>query len=88
MKRMDPFFTKMITIFGIFFGGVIGMAGALSYNDGAAYFGGSICILAILFDVLFYRCPHCGKYLGKNSTSGYCPHCGRKIYEDEEDGGV
>ena len=36
MKRMDPFSAKMITIFGIFFGGVIGMAGALSYNDGAA----------------------------------------------------
>ncbi|MBQ3534928.1 MAG: hypothetical protein IJA56_07215 [Clostridia bacterium] len=33
---------------------------------------------------LFWRCPHCGTFLGR-STGEYCPHCGKKL-EEEGDG--
>ncbi len=30
----------------------------------------------------FYRCPHCGGYLGRSGRRGFCPHCGHKLPED------
>ena len=32
------------------------------------------CIVILIFN----RCPHCKRYLGK-SYGGYCPHCGKKL---------
>ncbi|MDO5401179.1 MAG: hypothetical protein Q4F17_09410 [Eubacteriales bacterium] len=32
----------------------------------------------VLFGFLFYRCPHCGKFLGR-ADGGYCPFCGEKL---------
>lgn len=37
--------------------------------------------VAVIFDIVFYRCPHCGKPLGHNSVMGFCPCCGKKIEE-------
>lgn len=43
--------------------------------------GGVVVMLCGLgFQLLFYRCPHCGKYLDR-STGPFCPHCGRSIDE-------
>jgi len=39
-----------------------------------------IMLLALLFHVLFYRCPHCNRFLDRN-TGEYCPHCGEKVNE-------
>lgn len=36
-------------------------------------------LAAILFLLLFNRCPHCGGFLGHAGGSGYCPHCGEKL---------
>lgn len=35
---------------------------------------------AIVIMALFYRCPHCGGYLGKTwYHDRYCPHCGHYL---------
>lgn len=43
-----------------------------------------IAIVAIIADVgfriLFYRCPHCNRFLDR-STGSFCPHCGRNVNE-------
>ena len=31
-----------------------------------------------ILTILFWKCPHCGKYLGR-SIGEYCPHCGEKL---------
>ena len=36
-------------------------------------FGG----LAVL--LIYYRCPHCGRHLGREGGLTYCPHCGRAL---------
>ena len=33
---------------------------------------------AIVFIIIFCRCPHCGGFLGFNWYK-YCPHCGNQI---------
>ena len=51
-------------------------------NIGAFVIAGLLFLLvAVVFDIAFYRCPHCGKPLGHNSVMGFCPCCGKKIEE-------
>ena len=34
----------------------------------------------VLMKVILFRCPHCGRYLGRSFRPGkYCPYCGEKI---------
>lgn len=35
---------------------------------------------SIIHYVIFYRCPHCGKFLDR-STGEFCPNCGKKVDE-------
>ena len=60
-------------------GGILGIIGAL-YSVVLAVAGMILMICNMLFYFLFYRCPHCGRYLDRN-TGEYCPHCGEKIDE-------
>ena len=40
---------------------------------------GVILVLAAMVQYLiFYRCPSCGRYLGRGLPN-YCPHCGEKL---------
>ena len=32
----------------------------------------------IVFRLVCFRCPHCGKYLDR-STGDYCPYCGKDV---------
>ena len=41
-------------------------------------------VLIVAFAVclfLFWRCPHCGKHLGRMDNAEFCKHCGEKLYE-------
>lgn len=40
--------------------------------------GAVIALSSIIPNLLFYRCPYCGRMLGKISAS-FCPHCGKRI---------
>ena len=42
--------------------------------------GIAIMLFAIVIGVLYYRCPHCGKHLGRG-TPDACPHCGNPLEE-------
>ena len=42
--------------------------------------GIAIMLFAIVIGVLYYRCPHCGRPLGRIGVGGaYCPHCGKAL---------
>ena len=34
---------------------------------------------AILFSLWNWRCPSCGKYLGRATNPSFCPKCGVKL---------
>ena len=44
-----------------------------------------ICVGSFLLGFLVWKigwkCPHCGKHLGRIGQSDLCPHCGKNIYE-------
>ena len=42
-----------------------------------------LCLLlgAYLLEKSCYRCPHCGKHLGRE-RGNTCPHCGRSLTEE------
>ncbi len=40
--------------------------------------GAVIALSSIIPNLLFYRCPYCGRMLGKISAS-FCPHCEKRI---------
>ena len=45
-----------------------------------AILGIAIMLFAIVIGVLYYRCPHCGRPLGRVGEGGsYCPHCGKAL---------
>ena len=42
--------------------------------------GIAIMLFAIVIGALYYRCPHCGRPLGRIGDSvAYCPHCGKAL---------
>lgn len=49
-----------------------GIGGPLLIGDTALIFA------VVIFQIIFYRCPHCGKYLGR-TTGRHCPYCGEKF---------
>lgn len=41
--------------------------------------GGLVMVLGLIFHLAFNRCPHCGKYLGKENGM-FCESCGSNVY--------
>ena len=33
--------------------------------------------------LLFWRCPHCGRHLGRMDNAKFCKHCGEKLYGEK-----
>ena len=57
-----------------------GCGGVLAEIHLLTTIGVVVMLCGLGFQLLFYRCPHCGKYLDR-STGPFCPHCGRSIDE-------
>lgn len=42
--------------------------------------GTAVALSAIVVELKYYRCPHCGaQLLMKAGLPAYCPHCGKKL---------
>lgn len=57
------------------------LSGVLFYATEADFFfylALAACAAVLVVDIIFHRCPHCGKHLGRGSVT-YCPHCGGTI---------
>lgn len=48
-------------------------------NGPIFYIGLGIGILAVIFSLIFVRCPYCGGRLKDIYISKFCPHCGKKL---------
>lgn len=80
MKNLKP--KKVQKYFWIFLilGALIGYAGVAAEIELLSFFGMLVIFLDIIFRVIFYRCPHCGRYLDR-STGEFCPYCGKNVNE-------
>lgn len=58
-------------------------------SNAFAFAGIGFAVLDAIFAAIFWRCPSCGKYLGrlniKANEARFCPYCGKKISFDKTD---
>ena len=59
---------------GIIFAGI----GVYSANKIFLHIGVGILAASFVFHIIFYRCPHCKRYLDKN-YGAFCPKCGKPL---------
>ena len=64
-------------------GVAIAFVGLLARQTAVALVGPAVIVGSIVFHIVFYRCPHCGSYLGRN-TGPYCPECGKEVDRTEK----
>ena len=78
MKKLPLYVIR--AIFWIFFsaGAALAVIGALQGIWPLLIPGAVLILLAEVLLLLYYRCPYCGKFLGR-STGRFCPNCGRRF---------
>ena len=83
MKRLRPKDVNSILVIALLIGAVTAFYGVFSDKTALSVIGIVIMICSVLFRYIFYRCPHCGKYLDR-STGPYCPYCREKVNDVDE----
>ena len=48
------------------------------YRESLLYIGAAVIFSSLIPEFLFNKCPHCGKYLGKN-YGRFCQFCGKSL---------
>ena len=78
MNKLKPKNVNLVIGIILILGIMISFFGLLKENTSLIIVGMVIMCGAIIFRLIFYRCPHCGKYLDR-STGQYCPYCGEEV---------
>lgn len=73
LKRAERIFMGILAA-----GFVTALAGGTWEMNWLAGGGMAVMAGAAIVRIVFYRCPHCRKYLG-NSSGRFCPFCGKEI---------
>lgn len=81
MKKRTPKQIKARTILILAVGLLSALCGIVWNEQTTLIITGLLIMFAsILHHVVFYRCPHCGKFLDRSSGE-FCPACGKKVNE-------
>lgn len=78
MTKLRPFQIRIIVWILFAIGAMVGIFGALAEITPLSVLGIVVLIFGVGCHLLFYRCPHCGKFLDR-STGDFCPYCGKNI---------
>ena len=78
MKKLPPKTIDAIYLALLVVGVLVGVGGALSEMYVLGAVGMGIIFCSMILRVVFYRCPHCGRYLDRSSGK-YCSHCGKPV---------
>ena len=52
--------------------------GAIYHSYIFLLFGLGLTVITLVFSFIFWRCPECGGFLGRDRCK-YCRHCGAKL---------
>ena len=66
--------TVMFALFALGF--LVGVGGQ---NEPCRAIGTLIMFSGLMVLLIYYRCPHCGRYLGREGGLTYCPYCGKAL---------
>ena len=78
MKNPLPKKVKKLVWIFLFIGIIFAFTGTVLGKMVISVVGVIVMLCSIIFQGIFYRCPHCGKYLDR-STGEYCPYCGEEV---------
>lgn len=62
----------------VLIGTIVAARGAHIHSDLVVIVGFVFIFTAVVIHGIFYRCPHCKRYLDK-SMGQYCPYCGERL---------
>ena len=80
MKKLKPKNVNILVWVILIIGIIIAYCGLPKETSTLTVIGVVIMCSALIFRFIFYRCPHCGKYLDR-STGQYCPYCRGNVNE-------
>lgn len=80
MKKLQPKSVQTYCLAALAVGMLFGFIGILTRVKALSVICVVVLIASVVFRFIFYRCPHCEKYLDR-SGGDFCPYCGRKINE-------
>ena len=66
--------TVMFALFAFGF-----LVGAVGQNEQCIAIGTLIIFSGLAVLLIYYRCPHCGRHLGREGSLTYCPYCGKAL---------
>ena len=55
------------------------LVGLIGQNELCLALGVLIMLSGLVVHLIYYRCPHCGRHLGREDGLRYCPYCGREL---------
>ena len=83
MKKLTPKRVNNICLILVAIGILIALFGLSRDMLSIITIGIAVTFFSIIFNIIFYRCPHCCKFLDR-SRGEYCPYCGKKINNSVE----
>lgn len=73
LKRTQVLFIVLMLV------AILIMTIASGLDSGASLAAGIVVtMLDLAMYIAFWRCPHCGRFLGRD-VGDYCTHCGKKL---------
>ena len=72
--------TAMFALFALGF-----LVGVVGQSELCLAIGTLIVFSGLAAQLLYYRCPHCGRHLGREGGLTYCPHCGKALDAPADD---
>ena len=81
-EQMTPDQKRKIVTTALAVGVVMALIGLLIFPDNTLllFATSAVFILTIVLQVKFYRCPYCGRYIGRHFYgAANCPRCNRLI---------
>lgn len=83
LKDLVPRQIRKIALTGMGIGAAVAFLGvALGEVVPMILTGMAVIVVSIVFYLLMYHCPYCGRYLDR-STGDYCPYCSKNVNEEE-----
>lgn len=87
MKNLKPKEIRIRALYIIVAGLLVALFGVARERNAFCVIGLLIMFASVIYHIVFYRCPHCGRYLGR-VTGDFCPYCGKGFYETEPENTV
>ena len=83
MKKVSPVKAKVIGVILQVIGFIVFAIGTIAENVLIQVIGVALVFDGLIYEIKYFRCPNCGKPLGRGNSSGFhmpgfCRYCGRQ----------